>query len=233
MDDKKYMFDYQKAAESQRRLSLRVNLIWDKPEIKTIAGADCSYNFKNKKVGAKVVVCSFPDLEVIDSSESVADIAIPYVPGFLNFREAPAYIRAFNKLKTVPDLIFIDGNGIAHPRRMGIATYLGVVLDVPTVGCAKSPFYPFRVPDKKRGCYTLYKNNSHEKIGYCLRTRTGIKPIFVSPGHRIDFNTSKDLVLSCCKFRIPEPIRFAHRLAGKLFVGGKETKQKKKPGEQV
>ncbi|HHF52033.1 MAG: endonuclease V [Candidatus Aminicenantes bacterium] len=211
------MFDFKKAVKAQLMLSRKLDLFWDRKEVKKIAGADCSYDYKNKKVGAKVVVIELSDLKIIETSEGVADFAIPYVPGFLNFREAPALIKAFKGLNTEPDISLIDGNGIAHPRSMGIASYLGVVLGIATIGCAKSPFYPFTYPDNERGAYTHYKNRKDKHVGYCVRTRTGVKPIFVSPGHRVNFTVSLDIVLRCSKYRIPEPIRYAHRLAGELF----------------
>jgi deoxyribonuclease V len=211
------MFNYQKASRAQEILSKKLNLFWNGSEVKNIAGADCSYDKKNRRVGAKVVVCRLPDLKMIDSSEAVVAAAIPYVPGFLNFREAPAYIKAFKKLDKVPDITLVDGNGIAHPRRMGIASYLGVVLDISTIGCAKSPFFPFKDPDNERGCYSYYRDRNNEHVGYCLRSCTGVKPIFVSPGNRIDLKTSMDIVLICSRYRIPEPIRLAHRLAGEIF----------------
>ena len=211
------MFDFKKAMKAQHRLSRRLDLVWDRTEVKRIAGADCSYDPRNKKVGAKVVVLALPGLKIIETSEGVAGFAIPYVPGFLNFREAPALIKAFKSLSREPDVSLIDGNGIAHPRKMGIASYLGVVLGIATIGCAKTPFYPFTCPDNERGAYTHYNNRKNEQVGYCLRTRAGVKPIFISPGHRINFTASLDLVLRCSKYRIPEPIRQAHRLASELF----------------
>lgn len=211
------MFDYNRAVRTQQILSKRLYLVWDGSQIKTIGGADCSYDHKNKKVGAKVIVCRLPDLKIIDSSEAVMDTAVPYVPGFLSFREAPAYIKSFKNLNTKPDVSLIDGNGIAHPRRMGIASYLGVVLNIATIGFAKSPFFPFTEPDQEKGSLTYYKNKNNEVVGSCLRTRTDVKPVFISPGNKIDLETSVQLVLRCSKFRIPEPIRYAHNLATALF----------------
>ncbi|MFW6123871.1 MAG: endonuclease V [Acidobacteriota bacterium] len=211
------MFDYKRAVKTQQILSNRLNLVWNGSEVKTIGGADCSYDHKNSKVYAKMVVCRLSDLRIIDSSEAAGDLVVPYAPGFLSFREAPAYIKSFERLNTIPDVILIDGNGIAHPRKMGVASFIGVVLDIPTIGCAKSPFFPFTLPDKKRGAYTWYRNKKNEEIGYCLRTQTDIKPIFVSPGNKIDFETSLHVVLKCSKFRIPEPIRYAHKQATDLL----------------
>jgi len=214
------MFDYKKASKTQQILAKKLNLNWEGKKVNTIAGADCSYETKNKRVGASVVVCRFPELKVIDKSEAVTEVFVPYVPGFLTFREAPAFLKAFRKLKGKPDVTLVDGNGIAHPRKMGIASYIGVVLGIPTIGCTKSPFYPFQAPDPKRGAYTYYMNRARQSVGYCLRTQTGIKPIFVSPGHQINSEKSREIVLKCSKFRIPEPIRYAHKQATDIFRKG-------------
>jgi deoxyribonuclease V len=111
----------------------------------------------------------------------------------------------------------LDGNGIAHPRKMGLASYVGVVLDIPTIGCAKSPFFAFDPPPKDKGTYSLYKDRKNEVVGFCLRTRTSVKPVFVSPGHKVDFEFSREIVLACSKSRIPEPIRIAHHMAKEIF----------------
>jgi deoxyribonuclease V len=112
---------------------------------------------------------------------------------------------------------YVDGNGIAHPRKMGLASYVGVVLDICTIGCAKKPFYPFVLPSEKKGAYTLFRDERKDNVGICLRSRSRVKPIFVSPGHRIDLMSAMQLVLGCSKFRIPEPLREAHKRASKIF----------------
>lgn len=211
------MIDLEKAAKTQRRLSERLSQTWDSRHVNLVAGADCSYDRRRKLVGAAVVVLSFPEMSFLYAATEIRDIPLPYIPGFLNFREGPVFLRAFRKLSVYPDVSLIDGNGIAHPRRMGLASYLGVVLGVPTVGCAKSPFYPHRLPRKERGRYTIFKDDRQEQVGYCLRTRSGVKPVFVSPGHRIDFRTAKAIVLACSRSRIPEPLRLAHLFAKRLF----------------
>ena len=182
-----------------------------------IAGADFSYHKKKRLIGAVIVVLKYPEFEIIEVAEEVRDVRIPYIPGYLNFREGPAFIKTFQKLETKPDLTMIDGNGIAHPRKMGLASYVGVILDIPTIGCAKTPFFAFDPPSNKRGAYSLYKDRLNEKVGFCLRTRTSVRPVFVSPGHKVGFSFSREIVLACSKFRIPEPIRFAHRMAKELF----------------
>lgn len=211
------MLDLKRAAETQRRLSRRLSQTWGGQRVRLVAGADCSYDWRRKLIGAVVVVLRFPEMTLLEAVTEIRDIPLPYIPGFLNFREGPAFLRAFRKLSLCPDVTLVDGNGIAHPRRMGLASYLGVVLDVPTVGCAKNPFYPHRLPGKARGRHSVFKNDHYEQVGYCLRTRSSVKPVFVSPGHRVDFQMAKTIVLACSRYRIPEPLRKAHLLARRLL----------------
>jgi deoxyribonuclease V len=203
-------FDLKRAAEIQERLAEKLIISGTLREVNRVAGADCSYNFDRGEIGAAVVVCKVPSFEIIETSQYIEKIRMPYIPGFLNFREGPAIIGAMERLGSVPDLTLIDGNGIAHPRKMGLASYVGVQLDIATVGCAKNPFYPFMVPEDKRGSFTVFMNKENEKIGYCVRTRKGVKPVFVSPGHRIDSESARSIVLTSSRFRIPEPLRRAH-----------------------
>jgi len=113
--------------------------------------------------------------------------------------------------------LLVDGNGIAHPRKMGLASYLGVLLDQPTIGCAKSPFFPCQAPERERGGKVPYYNQNGEQVGLCLRTRDGVKPVFVSPGHKMDIQTAGEIVLNLAKFRLPEPLRIAHQKAQGIF----------------
>lgn len=205
-----------KAAQSQLRLAKRLNLHWEKTKINRIAGADFGYDLSRKTIVACIVVFQLPQLKIIETKKVSKEVTIPYVRGYLSFREGPAFMEAFKKIKHKPNVTFIDGNGIAHPRWMGLASFVGVILDICTVGCAKKPYYPFTPPGIHKGNYTYVYNYCQEKVGICLRTRTGVKPIFVSPGHRIDFNTSRRLVLHYSRFRIPQPIREAHRLTRKV-----------------
>ena len=211
------MFDYRKAAETQTRLSSRLVLDWDNRDIQYVAGADASYDTQKRLIGVVIVVYKVPMLTIFEVINEIGEVPIPYVPGFQNFREGPIFLKAFRKLARVPDLTLIDGNGIAHPRKMGLASYVGVILDVSTIGCAKKPFFPYVTPGEERGQHTVFKDTKGEQVGFCLRTRTGIKPIFVSPGHRTDFNISKQVALELSQYRIPEPLRMAHHLATQLF----------------
>lgn len=206
-----------KAAEIQGKLSGRLRLEWEETVLKTVAGADFSYDKGNKLIGASVVVLSFPDFKILETVQAIRKVTFPYVSGYLAFREAPSFFEAFRKLKTKPEVTLVDGNGIAHPRKMGLASFVGVARDICTIGCAKSPAYPFILPGKGRGQYTFIRNEKKERVGLCLRTRDGIKPVFVSPGHRIDLMESMRIVLVCSKYRIPEPLREAHITATHIF----------------
>lgn len=205
------------AAETQRRLASRLILKWERREVKLIAGADFGYDSKREKIAAVIVVFAVPALEIVEATWSIQKIHCPYIPGFLSLREGPAFLTTFKKIKNRPDVTLVDGNGIAHPRMMGLASYVGVLLDIPTVGCAKKPFFPFDLPADGRGSFTVYRNRNKEKVGLCLRTRSGVKPVFISPGHRTDFLFARNLVLRFSRFRIPEPLREAHRRASSIF----------------
>jgi len=206
-----------KAAEVQEMLSSKLILEWDGRKVGLVAGADFSYDHQEKRIGASLVVFKLPELDIMEVSEVIDESRFPYVPGFLAFREGPVFQEAFRKIKNKPDVTLVDGNGIAHPRKMGLASFVGVTLDICTIGCAKTPFFPFVLPGVKRGASTFFRDTRGEKVGFCLRTRSRVKPIFVSPGHRIDFNRAKEIVLRTSKFRIPEPLREAHRRASCLF----------------
>jgi deoxyribonuclease V len=206
-----------RAIRIQTELASKVILEWDGSGISLVAGADFGYDPKERKIGAVIVVMKFPELEIIEVTRAIRKVNMPYIPGFLGFREGPVFFEAFRKIKQRPDVTLLDGNGIAHPRRMGLASYAGVILEVPTIGCAKKPFFPFLPPADRRGAFTHFKNRNKEKVGFCLRTRPGVKPVFVSPGHRVNFYLARKVVLDCARFRIPEPLREAHRLSQKLF----------------
>jgi deoxyribonuclease V len=176
----------------------------------------------NRAIGC-VVVYSYPDLHEIERSYAVLPLHFPYVPGFLSFREIPVLLAALAKLNTAPDLLFCDGQGYAHPRRMGLATHLGIVLDRPTIGCAKSLLIGVHGElNKKAGSWTplIDEKRDGETIGAVLRTRDAVQPIFLSQGHRVTLATAIRLTLSVTDgFRIPRPTRDADRFAS-------ETKEK-------
>lgn len=182
--------------------------------IKHVAGVDMGFEEDGKISRAAVAVLSFPDLELRDTSIVRRPTAFPYIPGFLSFREIPALLDALEKITITPDIIFCDGQGIAHPRRFGIACHLGLFVDLPTVGVAKSLFVGKHeeLPQPRGSWQPLIHKD--ETVGAVLRTRNGVKPVYVSVGHRISLTTAIDYVLRCTpKYRLPETTRIADRLA--------------------
>ncbi len=181
---------------------------------KTIAGADAIY-YKDYTISA-VVVLEYPSLRLIEEASHTVKTTFPYIPGYLSFREGPAIVAAFEKLRHKPDVILFDGQGIAHPKGLGIASHLGVLLGIPSIGCAKSRLVgSYEMPGKVRGSWRPLILDG-KTVGAVLRTRTGVKPVFVSPGHLITLQEAIEIVLQCSRYRIPEPIRLADRLTRKL-----------------
>lgn len=182
--------------------------------VETVAGIDVGYEKNGTVTRAAVVVLDFPALTVREQAIARRPTRFPYVPGYLSFREAPAVLAALKRLRTRPDLLLCDGQGLAHPRRFGLACHLGLLLDTPSIGVAKSRLIGThgRVPAKK-GSWTALEDNG-EVIGVVLRTRMDVKPVYVSIGHRICLATAIDYVLRCTtRYRLPETTRQAHRLA--------------------
>ncbi len=181
--------------------------------VNMVAGVDIS--IKKNIARAAVVVLSYPELEPLEESIIEEPVRFPYVPGLLSFREIPALIDAFEKLRLVPDLIIADGQGTAHPRRFGLACHLGLVLDIPTIGCAKSRLCGTHDdPDETAGSMA-YLHHKEDIIGAAVRSKNRTRVLFVSPGHKIDLTNSIAFVLNCCRgYRLPETTRWAHRVAG-------------------
>ncbi|MCX8030571.1 MAG: endonuclease V [Thermodesulfovibrionales bacterium] len=203
------------AKEIQNKLKKKIQIFPLTKEPTVIAGVDAS--FLKDYVIAVASFFFFPELIHIENTHSIEKAKFPYIPGFLSFREGLSIISALNKSKYKPDLIIFDGQGIAHPRGFGIASHLGVILNLPTIGCAKSRLVgSYLEPPLQRGGYSsLIYNN--EKVGIVLRTKKNAKPLFVSPGHLIDIESSKKVILSSTtNYRIPEPLRLADRLSKEL-----------------
>ncbi len=195
----------------QKLLSQKVKLIPLVQSLKYIAGVDVGYFLEDNLAQAAIVVMSFPELKVIETKKTLFTVSFPYIPGFLSFREVPGILEAFKSLKIKPDLLIVDGQGIAHPRKAGIAVHLGVEVGLPTIGCAKKPLLKvFCILDEKRGAkIPIYLGN--ELVGYVVRTQPKVKPVFVSPGNLITVEEAVDWVLkTAIKFRLPEPLRLAH-----------------------
>lgn len=201
-----------KAKALQDTLRKRVEVIPLKKTPRYIAGVDAS--FPEDKVLAVATLYDYPEMQFIQYAYSVKKGFFPYIPGLLSFREGPAIISAVKKLKIKPDLILFDGQGIAHPNGIGIASHIGVILDIPAIGCAKSRLVgEFKECNKRKGSWT-YMYYRGEKVGVVLRTRGNVKPVFVSPGHMIDIKTSLEIVMRCIsRYRIPEPLRSADHLS--------------------
>jgi deoxyribonuclease V len=183
-------------------------------DIRRIAGVDVGFGDQGKVTRAAVAVMSWPELEITGQVLARMPTTFPYVPGLLSFRELPAVLEAFAQLDDMPDLVLCDGQGIAHPRRFGIACHLGVLLDLPTIGVGKSRLTGvFAPPGPGRGAHSDLMDHD-ERIGAVLRTRANVKPLFVSPGHRTSIESSLEWVLNCAvRYRLPEPVRHADRLA--------------------
>ena len=186
-------------------------------DIETVAGVDTGYH--NDTAYAAVVVMNLTDLKILEEAVAALPVRFPYVSGLLSFREGPAIMEALGKLKIPPDLLMIDGQGIAHPRRFGIASHIGVLLDMPTIGCAKTRLVgDYEPPHSSRGS-TSFLTERGETIGAVVRTRTGVKPVFVSIGHLMDLKNCIRLVLKSCRgYRLPEPLRRADYLSRKNWT---------------
>lgn len=202
---------------------LRNKLILETPQdftVNTIAGADISFNKYETTVYAGIIVLSFPALEPIAYSLVKTEVTFPYVSGFLAFREVPALLEAWQQLPQKPDVLVVDGHGIAHPRRMGIASHFGVLTGQPTIGCAKKILFgKYEPPPDTKGIYSFIQNKE-EVLGAVLRTREKVKPVFVSPGHKLSLQDSINIILQCMgKYRIPEPTRRAHELVNAFRKG--------------
>jgi deoxyribonuclease V len=201
--------------ELRGKLILREDGIPD--PLRTVAGADISYDRGSDLFFAAVVVMRYPELTLLEEATASARVSFPYIPGLLTFREGPPLMATFAKLNNPPDVIFFDGQGIAHPRGVGLASHLGILLDRPAIGCAKSRLVGSHAPvGDGRGDWTELIHQDCQ-VGAVLRTRERIKPVYISQGHRIGLERAVALVLACCRgYRIPEPIRRAHLAVNRL-----------------
>jgi deoxyribonuclease V len=183
-----------------------------KGDILSVGGVDIAY-FGDWLIAATVVM-SFPSLEMIGQATASLPVTFPYIPGLLSFRETPAILESMGKLESLPDVLVVDGHGLAHPRHFGIASHIGVLLDLPSIGCAKSLLIGEHEPLPETVGSSSDILHGSEIVGLALRTRKGVKPVYVSVGHKIDLPSATEIILACSKgFRLPEPIRYAHNLA--------------------
>jgi deoxyribonuclease V len=208
------------ARRLQEELASRVvaGPVLDLSGVRHVAGADVST--QGETAYATVVVLEFPGLSLVEVQGFEMPLRFPYVPGLLSFRELPSVVGALEKVETAVDALILDAQGLAHPRRMGLASHLGIFLDVPTVGCAKSLLVgSYREPDREKGS-TADLVHRGEVVGRVLRTRDGVSPVYVSVGNRIDLGSAVNLVLACCtRYRLPETTRQAHNAANRLRRG--------------
>lgn len=212
------------AISLQRELAGQVRLCKLGHTPKLIAGADIAIDRHSGEGVAAVILYAYPSLEEVERRSAREGLAYPYIPGLLSFREAPVLLKAFSRLTRDPDVVLFDGQGIAHPRGLGLASHMGLWLGIPTIGCAKSRLVgEHREPGTRQGSFaklTYEIDGREETIGACLRTRDRVKPIYVSPGHLIDLDASLEIVLSCLDgTRIPKPTREADRLVGQIARG--------------
>lgn len=179
-----------------------------------VAGVDVGFEDNGKVTRAAIAVLSFPELELVESVLAREPTRFPYIPGLLSFREVPAVLQAFASLRVMPDLLLYDGQGIAHPRRIGIASHVGLLLDLPSIGVAKTRLTGKHGPvPEAKGDWTPLTDKG-ETIGAVLRTRVNVKPLFISIGHRVSLETVLHYVMACVtRYRLPETTRWAHRLA--------------------
>jgi deoxyribonuclease V len=200
----------------QRRLAGTVRHEPICPSVRLVAGVDMALSPDDRRCVAGVVLWDMKEARVVEEHIAVRALVFPYVPGLLSFREAPAVLAALRKLKEEPDVVVCDGHGIAHPRQFGIASHVGVILGRPTLGCAKSRLVgEHKAPGYKRGARTALTHR-RERIGTVLRTRDGVKPVFISIGNLVDLPSAESLALRCGDgFRIPAPTRLADRLVSR------------------
>lgn len=183
--------------------------------VRLVAGADLAYR-RDGRAWAAVALVRLPDCSVVEVATATGRPSFPYVPGYLSFREGPLLLEAFGKLRQTPDLCLFDGQGLAHPRRFGLACHLGVLLDIPSVGCAKSRLVgEYREPGAQRGEWSPLRLDNRI-VGAVLRSRDDVNAIFVSPGHRITLRNAVRWVLACSRTRVPEPIRLAEQVVNRL-----------------
>lgn len=208
----------------QKELRSKVVLENGFDRIHRIAGADVAVSERARRIFAAVVAMPFDTMEVVEVATASAELSFPYIPGLLTFREGPVVLKALSVLKRDPDLMIFDGQGIAHPRGLGLASHIGVLLGIPSIGCAKSRLVgKYRTLGPLKGMRTDLVLGDGRVIGTVLRTRDNVRPIFVSPGHLVDVSSAARIVLKCCRrYRLPEPTRIAHIEVGKAKTRWKE-----------
>lgn len=206
--------DYRQAMALQSRLAPQVVRAGEPERVRLVAGADLAFDRQGGRALAAVVVLRYPEMDLVEQAVVTVEQRFPYIPGLLSFRETPALLEAFRRLSSAPDLLLADGHGYAHPRRFGLACHLGLLLDLPTIGVAKSRFIGEHGDVGPRAGDRVDLLDGGEVIGGVLRTRDGVRPLHVSVGHRVSQEAAEAWVLRCCRGRrLPEPTRLADHLA--------------------
>lgn len=209
------------ATRIQRDMQNQIQIVPHTDPVNYIAGADISFNKFSTTVYAGIVLLQFPSLVPVGYSLVKKEVRFPYVPGFLAFREVPALLDAWEQLPIKPDILVVDGHGIAHPRRVGIATHFGVLTNLPTIGSAKKKLFGnYEEPAPEKGSYTPLTDKQGQVLGNVLRSKNNVKPIFVSPGHLTDVPGSLHIIQQCIRgYRLPEPTRLAHNAVNQFRLG--------------
>lgn len=210
----------QEAVQLQNKLRKSITISPYRGKFETVAGADISFDRGSDRMHAPIVVLSVPDLQLVSRSLVSLETTFPYIPGLLAFREMPVLMKAWKQLEEKPDVLIMDGHGLAHPRRMGIATHFGIETNQPTLGCAKNILTgSHKELDSDKGARANLMDEN-EKVGYALRSRTNVNPIYISPGHKLSFEDSYKIIMQVLtKYKLPRTTRLAHRWANKLRNG--------------
>lgn len=217
-------FTIERAMHLQNEMKNHISLKTLNKNITTIAGADISHDVGSSKLFAGIVILSFPDMMPLSYSLAEGNSKFEYKAEFLAFREVPTLLKAWEQIPVKPDLLILDGQGITHPRRMGIASHFGLLADHPTIGCAKNMLHgEYSILEEEKFSYSpIFKNK--EKLGFALRTKNSVKPVFISPGHHISLEDSLEIMTQTIqKYRIPEPTRHAHLMVNLFRTGQRKA----------
>lgn len=224
MDDKYLDIAPKRAIQVQKELRSKIRIEPLDKNVTTVAGADISFDRGSDVMHAAIIVIAVPSLEPVARSLVTAPMSFPYIPGLLAFREMPVLLRAWDQLQGKPDVLVLDGHGLAHPRRMGIATHLGIEIDHPTIGCAKNILTGSHEElDPEKGA-TADLIDEDEKVGVALRSRTDVNPVYISPGQKVSFEDTYSVIMQALtRYKLPRTTRLAHRWANKLRKGEAEA----------
>jgi deoxyribonuclease V len=224
-----WQVDLETALQVQHDLAERIITENGFDHLHTIAGCDVAYSTSSNQAFVAISIFDVSSIEKIYEVQAVSEVSFPYIRGLFTFREGPLLLKAFEKLNERPDVVIFNGLGIAHPRRMGLATHMGILLDIPSIGCTLRSMYGKAVGSvKQRGDWDEIQDTKNEIMGCWLTTRKGVRPVFISQGHKIDLSTAREIILGCTRnYKLPEPLRAAHLAANRL----KAKNQKKTHGK--